>query len=188
MVVVWHQKLNFPPIFHYILLPCDRWQQRGSVTKWHLTRKCVWIKVCRGIPPCRKKWHLLTFTDACWIFQEIRQWMWAQWGGGCCVSAMATMTWKTNLVPSGHADFCKCNIQAVVDHCWNAQLMVVTMLKIVLCSWEFSLSNSVLVLFVSIVVSMEINRRHYCRSNLCNFKLAGTSENLSSGELSFFFR
>jgi len=21
------------PIFHYILLPCDRWQQRGSVTE-----------------------------------------------------------------------------------------------------------------------------------------------------------
>ena len=32
------------------------------------------------------------------------------------------------------------------------------------CSYEFALSNSVIVFFVSIVVSMEINRRHYFRS------------------------
>ena len=39
----------------------------------------------------------------------------------------------------------------------NAQLMFVTMV----CIWEFSLSNSVIVLFVSVVLSMEINKRHY---------------------------
>jgi len=38
--------------------------------------------------------------------------------------------------------------------------------KMVFCSQEFALSNSVIVLFVSIVVSMEINRRHYFRSGL----------------------
>ena len=32
--------------------------------------------------------------------------------------------------------------------------------KLVFCSWEIDLSNSVIVLFVSVVVSMEINRRH----------------------------
>ena len=37
--------------------------------------------------------------------------------------------------------------------------------KIFFCSWEFALSRSVIVLFV--VVSMEINRRHYFWSNLC---------------------
>jgi len=25
---------TFPPIFFYMLLPCDRWQQKGSLTKW----------------------------------------------------------------------------------------------------------------------------------------------------------
>jgi len=50
----------------------------------------------------------------------------------------------------------------------NAQLMVVTMLKIVFCSWEVALSNSALVLFVAIVVSMETNRKHYFRSDLCS--------------------
>jgi len=37
----------------------------------------------------------------------------------------------------------------------------------VFCSWEFAQSNSVIVFFVSFVVSIEINRRHYCQSNLC---------------------
>jgi len=28
------------PISHYTLLLCDRWQQRGVLTPWHLTWKC----------------------------------------------------------------------------------------------------------------------------------------------------
>ena len=36
----------------------------------------------------------------------------------------------------------------------------------VFCSWEFALFNNVIVLFVSVVVSREINRRHYFQSNL----------------------
>ena len=35
---------TFPPISHYMLLLCDKWQQRGSLTEWCLTGKCVWIK------------------------------------------------------------------------------------------------------------------------------------------------
>jgi len=27
---------TFPPVFHYILLPCERWQQRCSQTQWCL--------------------------------------------------------------------------------------------------------------------------------------------------------
>jgi len=38
--------------------------------------------------------------------------------------------------------------------------------KIVFCSWEFALSKSVIVLFVAIVVSMEINWKHYFQSSL----------------------
>jgi len=37
--------------------------------------------------------------------------------------------------------------------------------KIVFCSWEFALSNSIIVLFVSFVTAMEINKRHYFWSN-----------------------
>ena len=25
-----------PPIFHYVLLPCNRWQQSGNLTNWYL--------------------------------------------------------------------------------------------------------------------------------------------------------
>lgn len=35
---------TFPPISHSMLLPCDRWQRRDSLTKWCLTWKCVWSK------------------------------------------------------------------------------------------------------------------------------------------------
>jgi len=35
---------TFPPIFRQILLPCDRWRQRGSLTKRRLTWKGVWSK------------------------------------------------------------------------------------------------------------------------------------------------
>ena len=39
-----------------------------------------------------KKWHPLTFMDACWIFMDTKQWMWAQWGSGWCISAVVTAT------------------------------------------------------------------------------------------------
>lgn len=32
-----------------------------------------------GIPPWGKKWHPVTIIDTCWMFMEIRQWMWVQW-------------------------------------------------------------------------------------------------------------
>lgn len=31
----------FAPVFHYMLLPCNGWQYGGSLTKWHLTWKCL---------------------------------------------------------------------------------------------------------------------------------------------------
>lgn len=129
-----------------------------------LWRNDVWhesvyeTKVSCWIPPCRKKWHPLTFIIICWNLMEITQWMWAQWGGGWCISAVVTATSKTSQVLDGHADFCDCGMPALVhrwqkciadgDDCW----------KRVFCSWEFVLSNSVIVLFVSVVVSMEVNR------------------------------
>ena len=51
----------------------------------------------------RKKLHPMTFIGACWTFTETKQWMLAQWGGGWCVSAVATGTWKTSHVPDSHA-------------------------------------------------------------------------------------
>ena len=47
----------------YILLPCNRWQQRGSPTEWHLTWKCRWSKGVKMNFSMWKKRHPLTFTD-----------------------------------------------------------------------------------------------------------------------------
>ena len=38
------------------------------------------------------------------------------------------------------------------------------------CCWEFALSNSVIVLFEPVAVSMEINRNFYFLSDLCIYK------------------
>ena len=73
---------------HYILLPCDRWQQRGSLIKWHLTWKCIRSEGVSSNSSMQKKLHPLTFVDACWTLMDTKQWMWAQWGGGWCASAV----------------------------------------------------------------------------------------------------
>lgn len=39
--------------------------------------------------------------------------------------------------------------------------------KIVLCSWDFAQSNSVIALYVPVVIPMDINGKHYFRSSLC---------------------
>jgi len=83
---------------------------------------------------------------------------------GGVVSAVATVT-------VGHFHRCRfwqvwhtgsCSSLAKT-HSWWWRLRC----KIVFCSWNFVLSNSAIVLFVSVAVSMEINRRHYFWSVLC---------------------
>jgi len=83
---------TFLPISHYILLLCDRWQQRGSLTQWCLTWKCRWSK---GVPlnsSMWKKWHPLPSINTCWMFIAIKQWMYAQWGSEWCTPAVVTVT------------------------------------------------------------------------------------------------
>ena len=61
------------------------------------------------------------------------------------------------------ADFYEHGIQALVHRWWKCIASSGDWWKTASYSWEFSLSNNVLVFFVSVVVSMEINRRHYLR-------------------------
>ena len=86
---------NFPPIFHYILSLCDRWQQWDSLSKRHLTWKCTWSKGVSMISSLWKKWHPLTFINTCWMFMETKQWMWAQGGGGYSVSSPLVQIFMT---------------------------------------------------------------------------------------------
>ena len=64
-------------------------------------------KVYHWILLCRKRWHPLAFISTCQAVMETQQWMWAQWSGGWCVSAEAT-------VRVGHLCWCRCLLA------WNA--------------------------------------------------------------------
>ena len=77
---------TFPPKSYYMLWPCNRWQQRGTLTKWHLTWKCIWSKGVTLNSSMQKKWHPLTFIDVCWTFMETKQCMWVHWGTEWCIS------------------------------------------------------------------------------------------------------
>ena len=80
-----------PSCWCYILMLCDRWQQRGSLTKWHLTWKYMWSKGVLLNSSVQKKWHPLTFIDVCWTLwrqnsgrehsEEVGGaiWQWRQW-------------------------------------------------------------------------------------------------------------
>ena len=90
---------TFPAVLYYILLPCDRWQQKGSWTEW----KCVWSKSVKLHYSMQKKIYLWTVIDTCWIFMVTSQRMLAEWGGGWCVSVVVTVMWKTKDILDGHA-------------------------------------------------------------------------------------
>ena len=109
------------------------------------------------IPPCRK----MAPTDihqCLWTFMEIEQWVWAQWWGVVCFSsgdgANGSLLWVL------HAGSCSLTAKMHSSWWWLRQK------KKVLCSLECALSNSGVVLFVSVVACTEINKRHYLQSNL----------------------
>jgi len=103
----------------------------------------------------------LTFIDACWMFMETKHWMWAQWGSGWCVSAVVTvghLHWY-RLSWARHAGSCSLLVKIHSYWWWLCW-------KMVFCTREFALPDSVIALFVSVVVSLEINRRHFFWSYL----------------------
>ena len=81
----WWYGWAFPLIFSYILLLCNRWQQRSSVIKWPLTCKRVWSNGVSFIEFLQKEKKMHPLAECFW-----RQWMWAQQGCGWCISEEAT--------------------------------------------------------------------------------------------------
>ena len=148
---------TFPPVFHYILFLCDRWQQRGSLTKWYLAWECVWNKGMELNSSLLKKWHSLTFIEMLaehsWRPNSVCE----QWGGGWSVSAAVTTTWKASHVLNGCAVFCGHSMQALAHGWWKCTANCSDCVQKTFCSLEFTLSNNVVMLFVTVVVSMEIN-------------------------------
>jgi len=157
---------TFPPILHYMLLQCNRWLQSSSLTERHLMRKCVWSKEVQLNSSIWRNLHPMTFINACWTFTKTKQWMWAQKGSRWYISAVATDdSGSPLLVQIITSVACRLLFSASE----NAQLMVWwPCWKTMLYGWEFTLSNSGVLLFVSVIVSMEIHRRHYIQGNLRN--------------------
>ena len=67
--------------------------------------------------------------------------------------------WPCTFLGARHVGFCSVLVKMYSWWWWLCW-------KVVFCSWEFALSSRVTELFVSVVLSMEINRRHYSWSNL----------------------
>ena len=107
---------TFPPVLYYMLLPCDWWQQRGSL-------KCVWR---RGVLLSSSVWKRLlplTFVNTWAPSMFTKQWM---WGGGCCVSAVVAATvdhlcWY-RLLLSQHAGFCS-SLAEMHRLCWKNSVL-----------------------------------------------------------------
>jgi len=104
---------TFLPIFCYFLLPCNRWQQRGSLTKGYLTWKCVYSKGVSLNSSMRKNWHPLTFINAWGIFIGNKQWMWAHWCSVWCVSAVVTLMGKVSHIPDDHAQLSEHQMKSI---------------------------------------------------------------------------
>ena len=138
------------PFCQYSFMPCCH-VANGRGTAW---QKGIWqgsayeAKVCHWIHPCRKvqkELHTLTFMDAYWTE---RQWMVSFSSGNSGLPPLEQIfTRATFRLLYGAGKKSTGNS----GNCW----------KIVLCSWEFALSNSTVALMVSVVVSMKINERHY---------------------------
>ena len=95
VLVVWQWRPNIPLTSRYILLPCDRWQQRASLTKEHLRWKCVWSKGV-SLNSSRK----LSSEYGCSEVMSAPLLQWQQW------------------ITSAGTDFYKHGIKALV-HCWQ---------------------------------------------------------------------
>lgn len=53
-----------PSQCYYIWLPSDKWEQRGSVTEWRMTWKCMGgVEDVEFNFTLREKLHPLAFTD-----------------------------------------------------------------------------------------------------------------------------
>ena len=128
--------------------------------------KCQWISLMMGvifskwrnwIPPCGKNgthWHLLMLAE-CFRNQTVdvstvRQWVVRFGSGDSDMKDKLCYGWPCTAVTPWNEELLFIAVE-------NAQLIVVTMLKNSVCTWEFALPSSVIELFVS-VISMGINK------------------------------
>lgn len=126
-------------------------------------------KLCNWIIPCGKKLHSLTVAEHSWRpnsvckHREVEGSVFQQWLQRCERQAMLTVTVKF-WVTSTDADLYECSMQAPI-HNWQQCVVhgdnCVKKKKKVICSWKLTLSNSIIVPFVSVLAFTEITGRHY---------------------------
>ena len=122
-------------------------------------------KVCCWIPPCGKSCN----TDIHWCLLNIYGDQTVELSTVRHVSAVVTATRKASRILDRCTGVTPWNEECLYQLTHANQITVVTTLQNNYCTWEFALSNNITVLFVSVVGSMEINRRHYFQSKLCNY-------------------
>ena len=66
----------------------------------------------------------INIHNTCWMFMETKQWMWAQWGSGRCISAVA----NSDSVPLLLQIFTNASCRLLFFAGKNTELMVVTAL------------------------------------------------------------
>ena len=140
------------PSHQHPITCCGRWQQRGTLTQW----KWIWSKELSFNSFTWKKMASIYIHDACWMATETKLWLWAPWGSGCSVSALVKIF--------------ECSMQALLHHWWKCTADGGDCVeKQHFASWEFAPPNSVTVRVVSVVVCMEIDRRHYFWNSSCKY-------------------
>jgi len=140
---------TFPKISHYILLPCNRWQQRAVWQNgvWHGSK--YEGNVCHQIPPHRRNcthWHSGTIVKHLWR-------------SNCGHQHSEAMGGNKN---SGSPQIVQIFMSAACTlvHCWWKYMANGgDHWKILFCKWEVALSKNIIVLFISVVISMEMNMK-----------------------------
>ena len=133
------------------------WQNGVCHGSAYGAKVCYWITTCYSTGKKNDTpWHSLMLAEHFWRTNSVcehseamvvvfQQWWQRQW----------VTSNSSGFYSRGKQALVHCRQKFVCNHDWLCW-------KTVLWSWEFPIS----VLFISIVVSMEINRRHYLQSNL----------------------
>ena len=118
---------TFPPIFCYILLLSNRWQQRCSLTKWHLTFmscKSVSLNFSMQKKNCTHG-HSSTLAECLWrphsVYRHTRWWVVCFSNGNSDVKDKPHFKQLCRFLQAWHAGSC--------SSLANAELVVLTMLK-----------------------------------------------------------
>ena len=167
---------TLPQVLHHILLPCgNRWQQRDNLTEWHVTWNCVWSKsvsldssMPKKVAPTDIHWCLLNVCAHQTVDVSIVRWWVLHFSSGDSgVKDKPHSRWPHTAVTlqneaSQSAHPCKL---ANGGGCAEKQCLVTDNL----------LYQIVIVLFVAVVVSMEIHRRHFFQSDPCTLSTVHSS-------------